>query len=107
MHELSFKLNHHNIFYVNIDSSENDIERIFTKYGDMFNITNNTNKLQLARERIASSNSKLTKIADAVFNENQRYIKFRDKYLAMDNENYKKLESHERNILNINKENEK
>jgi len=44
MYELSFKLNHHNIFYVNIDSSKNNIESIYSKYDNLFTVTNNANR---------------------------------------------------------------
>lgn len=101
LHGISNKLNHHNLFFVNIDAGQADLDSIFLKeHGNVFGNTNSLNKYTLAKERSVNSNSLFYKIIDEVFNENKNYIKFRNEYLSSDNEIYKLLESHERNLLN-------
>jgi hypothetical protein len=100
LHGVSNKLNHHNLSFVNIDASQVDLESLFLKeHGNVFERGNSLSKYTLAKERNQNSNSSFYKIIDEVFNENKNYIKFRNEYLSSDNETYKLLESHERNLL--------
>ena len=105
LNALSNKLSHHNLFFVNIDDERNDLEMIYSKYDNIFDSLNSRNKLNLALERLSTSNFRFYKIMDDVFNENKKYLEFRDNFLSYDNAEYKVLESHKRNILNINKNN--
>jgi hypothetical protein len=98
---LSTKLNHHNLFFVNIDDDRNDLELIYSKYDTVFDNLNSTNKLNFAIERLTTSNFRFYKIIDQVFNENEKYLEFRNNFLASENAAYKTLESHKRNILNL------
>jgi hypothetical protein len=105
LNAVSNKLTHHNIFFINIDNEHNDLELIYSKYDTLFNNLNNTNKLYFATERLTTSNFRFYKLLDDVFNENERYMEFRNNFLSYDNAGYKILESHKRNILNLNKTN--
>lgn len=96
LNQIYNRINHHNVMFVNVD--KNRLINVFNKYESIFDknlIANNA-------ENINNSQLSFHKIIDEVFNQNKKYIEFRDDFLSEEYHFYDILEKHEKNVLNLN-----